>query len=184
MKKKGCIDISGTINSTIYKNRFCFSTFLLISAMIIVLVKSATADAETAFSPRIREAMKIMKEDSLKYGEPRISGTGLYFGSTKINGNYDIVDSMMARFGCTATFFVKKDEGFMRISTNVLDKGVRAIGTMLDPKGLAIASLGNNKAFYGIVDILGRKYDTGYEPVRNAEGEIIGIYYIGYCIEN
>lgn len=33
---------------------------------------------------------------------------------------------------------------------------------------------------YGVVDILGKQYDTGYEPIKNPSGEIIGVYYFGY----
>ena len=71
----------------------------------------------------------------------------------------------------------------MRISTNVMKDGKRAIGTPLDPSGPAIASIRQGKAHYGIVDILGKMYDTGYEPIQNAAGETIGIYYIGFPLE-
>jgi hypothetical protein len=57
--------------------------------------------------------------------------------------------------------------------------GNRAIGTMLDPNGPAIAAIRQGAAFYGVVDILGKKYDTGYEPIK-VGSDIIGIYYIGY----
>lgn len=170
--------------SEFYAFQFLISTTLIFFAFMMAMIIAVNANAETEFSPKIKEAMKTMKEEALKLGEPKNVGIGLYFGSTKINGNYDIVDSLMSRFGCSATFFVKKDDGFLRISTNILTEGVRAIATPLDPKGLAIASIKKNEAYYGIVDILGKKYDTGYEPIKNAGGEIIGIYYIGYRLDN
>ena len=56
----------------------------------------------------------------------------------------------------------------------------RAIGTILDPKGKAIVSINKNEAFYGDVDILGKPYITGYEPIHDAANTVIGIYYVGY----
>ena len=60
------------------------------------------------------------------------------------------------------------------------DDGSRAIGTILDPKGKVIASIQKNEAFYGEVDILGKPYITGYEPIRDQSKGVIGIYYVGY----
>ena len=36
------------------------------------------------------------------------------------------------------------------------------------------------KAYYGKVPILGTPYITGYEPINDASGAIIGIYFVGY----
>lgn len=36
------------------------------------------------------------------------------------------------------------------------------------------------KPFYGEVTILGTPYITGYEPMTDAAGNVIGIYYVGY----
>jgi methyl-accepting chemotaxis protein len=57
------------------------------------------------------------------------------------------------------------------------------VGTMLDPKGAAIASISKGQAYYGVVDILGKKYEAGYEPIKNGAGEVIGVYYIGFKLE-
>ena len=67
------------------------------------------------------------------------------------------------------------------MATNVKkDDGSRAIGTILDPKGKAIGSLQRNEPFYGEVDILGKPYITGYEPIWDQSKNVIGIYYVGY----
>ena len=36
------------------------------------------------------------------------------------------------------------------------------------------------EAFYGEVDILGKPYITGYEPIRDSMKGVVGIYYVGY----
>ena len=56
----------------------------------------------------------------------------------------------------------------------------RALGTILDPKGKAIVNINKGEAFYGEVDILGKPYVTGYDPIKDASGKVIGIWYVGY----
>ena len=117
-------------------------------------------------------------------GEDTVAGKAvpaIYFGETKMNNNFDLVDEIQRLKGGTATIFVKNGVEFVRVATNVKkDDGSRAIGTVLDPKGKAIAAISQGKDFYGEVDILGKPYVTGYEPIRNKDNEIIGIYYVGY----
>ncbi|MEW6291301.1 MAG: Cache 3/Cache 2 fusion domain-containing protein [Thermodesulfobacteriota bacterium] len=160
--------------------KHCAKPMVMLFVLVLVMGGAFTALAETEHSAKIKEAMTVMKDQAAKLGEPKADGTSLFFGTTKMNGNYEIVDSLKAQFGCTATFFVKKGDGFIRISTNVLKDGNRAVGTPLDPNGPAIAAIRKGEVFYGVVDILGSQYDTGYEPINNAAGEIQGVYYIGY----
>lgn len=141
------------------------------------------AQAQSSDAEKVKEAMKVMQVEAAKLGEPKADGSKLFFGTTKINGDYTIVDGLKTRFNCTATFFSKKGTDFVRISTNVLNDGNRAVGTILDPNGPAYAAISKGGAFYGTVDILGKKYEAGYEPVKNAAGEIIGVYYVGFLLE-
>jgi hypothetical protein len=94
-----------------------------------------------------------------------------------------VVDAIKAKHGGTATLFIKKGNSFIRVSTNVMRGADRAVGTPLDPNGPAIAANRQGNAYYGIVDILGKLFDTGYEPIKTAKGEVIGIYYVGYVME-
>lgn len=131
-------------------------------------------------SEQIKEALQVMKTDAAALGEPKLVDGSLFFGTTEMNGHFEIVDALKERFDCTATFFMKSGDGFVRISTNVMSDGTRAVGTLLDPEGPVIESIQKGEAFYGEVDILGSQYESGYEPIKNVAGEIIGIYYIGY----
>ena len=134
-------------------------------------------------SATIKEALDVMETRAAELGEPKVSEGMLSFGSTVMNNNFDLVDALQAKYGCTATFFVKKGDEFVRISTDVMTEGHRAIGTILDPDGPVIVKILKDKPFYGVVDILGYQYETGYEPITNAEGEVIGVYYIGFQLE-
>jgi hypothetical protein len=152
---------------------------------ILALVMSAFISAVSVASDNavLDESMTMLKSETAKLGTAKVDDGVLYFGSEKINDNFAIVDAVKAKHGGTVTLFVKSGTAFVRISTNVMKKGERAIGTHLDPQGPAIAAIRNGKAFYGIVDILGKLFDTGYEPIKDAAGEVVGIYYVGYPIE-
>jgi hypothetical protein len=152
------------------------------------LVLPSTAQAQDL--EKVKASMALLKSKAEKLGPPKIEGTdtvadktvpALYFGSTKMNNNFDLVDEVVKEAGGTATIFVKSAADYVRIATNVKkDGGSRAIGTVLDPNGKAIQSISKNEAFYGEVTILGKPYVTGYEPMHDAAGGVIGIYYVGY----
>jgi hypothetical protein len=140
---------------------------------------------------KVKAAMELLKSMAEKLGPAAINGTdkvadkdvpAIYFGSTKINNNFALVDEVVKEVGGTATIFVKSGDDYIRVSTNVPkpDGSGRAIGTMLDPKGKAIESIKKNEAFYGDVDILGKPYTTGYEPIHDTSKNVIGIFYVGY----
>jgi len=138
----------------------------------------------------VQSAMQLLKSKAAALGPPSIKGDdtvagktvpALYFGEAKMNNNFSLVDEVQREKGGTATIFVKNGDDFVRVATNVKkDDGSRAIGTVLDPKGKAIAVIAKGESFYGDVDILGKPYTTGYEPIRDASNNIIGVYYVGY----
>jgi hypothetical protein len=138
----------------------------------------------------VKQAMASLKAKTSKLGAPGINGDdtvagkavpALYFGTTKMNNNFTVVDEVKKEVGGTATLFVKSGEDFIRVATNVQKgDGSRAVGTVLDPKGKAIAAIRADKPYYGEADILGKPYITGYEPIQDSGGNIVGIYYVGY----
>jgi hypothetical protein len=138
----------------------------------------------------VQAAMQLLKSKAATLGVPSVQGEevvagknapALYFGDTKMNNNFMLVDEVQKEMGGTATIFVKSGDEFVRVATNVKkNDGSRAIGTVLDPKGKAIAAIAKGESFFGEVDILGKPYITGYEPIRDESNNIIGIYYVGY----
>jgi len=139
---------------------------------------------------KVKTAMELLESKANKLGPPKIDGTdtvagkhvpAIFFGSTKMNNQFDLVDEVVKEAQGTATIFVKNGEEYVRVATNVKkDDGSRAVGTVLDPKGKAIESIKRGEAFYGEVDILGKPYITGYKPIHDASKSVIGIYYVGY----
>lgn len=146
----------------------------------IMVFGSVSVSQAQDFSSKVKTAMKMLQEKTNILGAPKLDGGTLIFGTDEMNGNYDIVDEVADNNGCTATLFVASGDGFKRISTNVIKDGNRAVGTMLDPNGAAIKKIRAGESYYGEADILGDKYETGYEPIKDAAGAIIGVWYVGY----
>jgi hypothetical protein len=154
-------------------------------AALALLPRSGLAQDE-----RVRSAMQLLESMATQLGPAKIEGTdtvagkevpAIYFGSTRMNNNFELVDEVAKKTRGTATIFVKQGNEYVRVATNVKkDDGSRAIGTVLDPTGKAIESIRKDEPFYGEADILGKPYITGYKPIRDASKQTIGIYYVGY----
>jgi len=50
----------------------------------------------------------------------------------------------------------------------------------MDPNGPAFAKINSGAAYYGDATIFGKTYDTGYEPIKDELGAVIGAYFVGY----
>lgn len=69
---------------------------------------------------------------------------------------------------------------FVRLSTNVQKKdGTRAIGTNLGKDSAAFEPISKGETFFGVAKILGEPYQTAYTPIKDPNGKIIGIVFIG-----
>lgn len=154
---------------------------LIVLLLIIGLTAGCTKKMEHLV--HITEALKVMKADAAKLGEASVMGDSLYFGATKINDNLEIINALKAKFGCSATFFIKKGGDFIRVSTDVVKDGQLAIGTKLDPTGPVIKLLEKGLPYFGAADVLGIQYETGYEPIKTSDGKVIGAYFVGFQIK-
>ncbi|PKM20404.1 MAG: methyl-accepting chemotaxis protein [Gammaproteobacteria bacterium HGW-Gammaproteobacteria-15] len=127
---------------------------------------------------------RIAQSGAVSVGPPvEVAGrrvNDLVFNGTGQANRFELVDAVTDIMGGTATLFSRDNNDFVRISTNVITNNNRAIGTVLDPNGLAIAAIRRGTAFYGVVDILGNPFVTGYEPVKDGSNNVIGISYVGY----
>jgi hypothetical protein len=142
----------------------------------------ATRTAHALDERKVRSAMEYLKAATEKLGKPRLEGDDLFFGTVRVNGDSAVVDGVKDKFGGVATLFVKKGPGFTRISTSVVRDGKRAVGTPLDPMGPVMAAMRQGVPYYGIVDILGRMFETGYEPILSGK-DVVGIYFVGFPLE-
>jgi Cache 3/Cache 2 fusion domain len=124
-----------------------------------------------------------------KIGAPRLEGTenvagkdvpAIYFGQRKINNNFDVVDAVRKAHQATATIFVKQGDEFVRVSTNVLTpEGKRGVGTQL-ARNAAYEAVSKGQQYCGPIDVLGTAFDACYNPIKGADGKVIGVSYIGH----
>jgi len=124
-----------------------------------------------------------------KIGIPRVQGTdvvagktvpALFIGNRKINGNYDLVDTVRKDLGVVATVFVKDGDEFIRVSTNAMTpEGRRGVGTLL-AHNKAYEALSHGKSFCGVIDVLGTSLNSCYNPILNGAGQLIAASYVGH----
>jgi two-component system NtrC family sensor kinase len=110
---------------------------------------------------------------------------GVLYGGILLNQNYDIVDRVKnivykgekykgKEIG-TVTIF----QNDLRISTNVTDeRGQRAIGTRVSQE-VYDAVLKRGIPWVGRAFVVNHWYITAYEPVKDIDGKIIGMLYVG-----
>jgi hypothetical protein len=176
---------------TLKRAHLAIGAILCLFAASLLMPNFARAKEDPA--QKVKTSMALLQSEARKLGSPRIEGSdevagkelpALYFGDAKMNNTFNLVDSVVGKVGGTATIFVKSGDSYVRVATNVKkDDGLRAIGTVLDPNGKAILNIRKNEPYYGEANILGKDYQTGYEPIRDAAGNLIGIYYVGYLKE-
>jgi hypothetical protein len=161
-----------------------------------LLLMASAANAQEA---RTAASMAALKDKTAKLGAPKIEGEervggksapALYFGSTKMNNNFTLVDEVAKEGGpgMMVTLFVTAGhqleqhaplKEYVRIATTVLlPDGRRAVGTVMGSPALESIKAGH--PYHGEVEVLGTPYITDYEPIKDASGETIGAYFVGY----
>ncbi|OGU07486.1 MAG: hypothetical protein A2075_18020 [Geobacteraceae bacterium GWC2_58_44] len=101
-------------------------------------------------------------------------------GSTVINLNTEIVDGFTSVTKAVSTVFVRTGQDFVRVSTSLKkEDGSRAIGTALDRSHPAYPGLLKGNEFVGKASLFGKEYMTKYVPVRDGQGKVIAVLFIG-----
>lgn len=135
-----------------------------------------------------------LKEGMVKeYAIPLFEADGwlkaVLFGGRLVNQDYSFVDKLrILVFGeeeyrgkpvGTVTIF----QNDIRISTNVLDEqGQRAIGTRIS-QAVYESVIHQGRRWHDRAEVVGHWYRSAYEPLRDVDGNIIGILYVGVLEE-
>ncbi len=99
----------------------------------------------------------------------------LYKGDTLINENFEIIDDFTGKTEVLATIF----QNDTRVTTNVHDEsGNRMIGTKAS-EAVINQVMNQGKDYIGTADILGKSAQTYYVPLKDGNGEIIGMWFVG-----
>src|SRR5579859_191417 len=167
--------------------KFTISTKSALLALLNATLVAVTVSA-AAITIADDEAMKsanraIDRNMRIAWHEVKLKGDGfkiadgkLMAGNAVLDGDFAIVDQVVELGGGTATIF----KGDTRVSTNVKkDDGTRAIGTQLARNAAYESVFTAKKPYRGVVDILGKPYITGYDPIVGADGSVLGVLYVG-----
>lgn len=129
---------------------------------------------------KVNSDLNVLRELFYTKGKPEIVNGEMVLGSSyKINNNFEIVDEAQGLLGGAATIFQKKGDQAIRISTNVIGAdGKRAVGTPVSD-AVYDAVVNKGQTYYGTANVVGKKYITAYEPIKDSTGEIIGILFVG-----
>jgi len=100
---------------------------------------------------------------------------GVLVGIDSLKGANDFVDALSASMGGVATIF----QNGVRVATSVRnDAGERAIGTPVsDP--VRQTTLDRGEPYRGSAMVVGKKHITAYDPLRDPEGKVVGMFFVG-----
>ena len=109
------------------------------------------------------------------------SGTQeLYADGVLLNDNFGVVDQFSITTGGVATVFVREGDDFVRITTSLRNnQGQRVLGTKLLHDHPAYARMLAGQNYVGRAQLFGKPYMTHYRPMRNAQGQISAILFVG-----
>ena len=176
------------LRGSVKKAHFIGGLVLAFGFLVIPVLMPSLGSAQDA---RIAKSMAALRDQTTKLGAPKIDGKNavggrdapaLYFGSTKMNNNFSVVDAVAEEGGrgTVATLFVKSGDDYIRVATNVSKRmgSGRGLGTVLTGAPLEAIKTGNT--YYGKASVLGTPYISGYVPIKDASGATIGVYFVGY----
>lgn len=149
------------------------------ASMPIIPTPKARADDKKV----LNEAMAIECGRAIYDKDGNVGGVA--YGGKIINRDFELVDNISnlvfrnELYGGKPTGTVTIFQGDVRVATNVLDSdGKRAIGTRVSEnvydRVIKKGQLWLDRAF-----VVTDWYKTAYEPIKNINGEIIGILYVG-----
>jgi methyl-accepting chemotaxis protein len=143
-----------------------------------------TTDALDAMSSAIAALSQRASEAFAHHYDPQMelnADTGeLYSHGQLLNGDNEFVDRFGRDTGSVATVFARKGDDFVRISTSVKDEhGQRAIGTALDHRHPAYTRVLSGSSYLGRATLFGTSYMTRYQPIKNSQGQVIAILFVG-----
>lgn len=108
-------------------------------------------------------------------GDWAIQDGKLYKGDQLINDNFELIDSFTEGSDILATVFLNDT----RVSTNVKNEnGDRMVGTQASEKVIDEV-LNKGETHLGKADILGKSANTYYVPLKDKDGNIIGMWFVG-----
>jgi hypothetical protein len=97
-----------------------------------------------------------------------------------VNLDFQLVDHFTEATSAVATVFARKGDDFIRVTTSLKnDKGERAVGTVLDRAHPGYTAVLAGQSYAGLATLFGRQYMTQYDPIKDVQGTVIGLSFVG-----
>lgn len=150
---------------------------LLVCLVIgIMTIRDMQIQIEAAIAEKAKSDLATALEiaDYMRPGSWHEVNGRLYKGSRAINEDTELVDKIAQLTDDTVTIFLNNT----RVATNIMLDGSRATGTQAADY-VTETVLGSGKIYIGEAEVVGKKYQTCYAPLKDDSGRIIGMFYIG-----
>ncbi len=174
-----------------FKSNSIFWSLLKMNILpIVILAPVITSFSATRFANSMNQEVKnglvdlcntiTTIYDSFYEGEYQVveQGGAIYMlkGEHLLNGNFDIIDSIKEKTDVDVTIFYKDT----RVLTTILDgNGDRAVGTRVSAVVVRDVLEAKQAKFYPNVMVENEKYFAYYSPIIDAQGECIGMFFVG-----
>ena len=101
-------------------------------------------------------------------------------GNHLLGSDNALLDRFTADTGAVATVFVRQGNDFVRVGTSLHNQhGERVIGSTLGTTHPAHDLLLSGRSYTGPATLFGQHYMTHYRPLRDTQGETVGILFVG-----
>lgn len=148
---------------------------IILSSFLIKIKITKLVDQETAKELNNYSSMGLSMLNAEYPGDWKLDGKTLYKGNTVMNNNFQTVDEISKNTGILVTLFA----GDTRISTTVKDdQNKRLTGTQAS-EIVVNKVIKSGKSFKGTALIVGKDADTYYVPLRDKNGGIVGMWFVG-----
>ena len=139
----------------------------------IVKAMDTTDDSQRDLIERAAKTLQQSFEATMSLDEA--SGEMKSYGAA-VNNNFGDVDTFTGNTGSLGTIFARKGDDFVRITSSLKKPdGERALGTLLERSHPAYKAVQAGQPYSGREVLFGKAYMSRYEPLKNAEGKLIGI---------
>lgn len=153
------------------------SLVILAASLILVLGWHLKLRAEDAAIVKAKTDLATCMEiiELSTPGPWHVDNELLFKGQVQLSNHTELVDKLAELTGDTVTLFL----GDTRVATTVRNSaGERAVGTKVSD-AVAQTVLKNGQIYLGEANVIGELHQTAYEPIRDNNGDIIGIFYVG-----
>ena len=158
------------------------NVFIALACLCMGIIGFYSAEEGFALSLEMKADSNV--KSMLEIMEFRYPGTwhvengALYKGDMKMEGAADVVDFFGGLTGGHVTIFHEDT----RVATTVKNAaGERSIGTKASEKVSNIV-LKEGKPYIGRAEVVGVEYHCAYEPIKDANGKVIGMLFVGLSV--